>query len=85
MHLRFSLFGVGLWPYMPGEPSCCFGDAGPVCGFPALGSGCTDITDFLSVGTRISYRWVPRNRVGAFILRSEDRTTNGLWPGSRVN
>ena len=27
--------------------------------------------DFLSVGIRISYRWVPRNRVGAFILRSE--------------
>ena len=35
--------------------------------------------DLLSVGIRISYRWVPRNRVGAFILRSEDRTTNGLW------
>ena len=46
---------------------------GSVCGFPTLGSGCTDITDFLSVGTRISYRWVPRNRVGAFILRSADR------------
>ena len=40
--------------------------------------------DFLSVGIRISYRWVPRNRVGAFILRSEDRTANGLWSSSRV-
>ena len=35
--------------------------------------------DFLSVGIRISYRWVPSNRVGAFILRSEDRTTIRSW------
>ena len=40
--------------------------------------------DFLSVGTRISYRWVPRNRVGAFILRSEDRTTIRSWAGPQT-
>ena len=58
---------------------------GSVCGFPTLGSGCTDITDFLSVGIRISYRWVPRNRVGAFILRSEDPTAIRGWSPTRVN
>ena len=40
--------------------------------------------DFLSVGIRISYRWVPSNRVGAFILRSEDPTTIRGWPPTRV-
>ena len=58
---------------------------GSVSGFPTLGSGCTDIIDFLSVGIRISYRWVPRNRVGAFILRSEDPTAIRRWPPTGVN
>ena len=40
--------------------------------------------DFLSVGIRISHRWVPRNRVGAFILRSEDPTAIRSWPPTGV-
>ena len=40
--------------------------------------------DFLSVGIRVSYRWVPRNRVGAFILRSEFHPPIGRWWFMRV-
>ena len=35
--------------------------------------------DFLLVEIRVSYRWVPRNRVGAFILRSEFHPPIGRW------
>ena len=41
-------------------------------------------TDFLSVDIRVSYRWFPRNRVGAFILRSEASIAIRSWRGSRV-
>ena len=42
-------------------------------------------TDFLSVDIRVSYRWFPRNRVGAFILRSEASIAIRSWRGSGVN
>ena len=40
--------------------------------------------DLLSVDIRVSYRWVPRNRVGAFILRSKFHPPIGRWWFMRV-
>ena len=41
--------------------------------------------DFLSVGIRVSYRWVPRNRVGAFILQYKILASIGRWSLGGVN
>ena len=66
------------------ETSCCLGDAGSGVRISDVVRISDGYADFLSVGIRISYRWVPSNRVGAFILRSEDPTTIRGWSPTRV-
>ena len=41
--------------------------------------------DFLSVDIRVSYRWVPRNRVGAFVWQSKILAPIGRWSTGGVN
>ena len=59
--------------------SCCLGEAGVRVRISDVVRISDGYADFLSVGIRISYRWVPGNRVGAFILRSEDPTAIRSW------
>ena len=65
--------------------SCCLGDAGSGVRISDVREVDAGYTDFLSVDIRISYRWVPSNRVGAFILRSKFHPPIGRWCPMGVN